>query len=214
MREVLDMTSALQRIQMLYQRGYVVWISFSTAAEKVPAKDMQWERDFGTRLRASQRQDRKERGLPTAVATSTSVVGYPTMRQLILMATPFATGAHPQSPWSKEQWNERPPHCGDYVLVHSPVPGGRYAWTWNLHESVVARISAQLTRMVKAGNGPAVRIETTAWIASFSMSRGVRGQIRKVLKSGEKLWAACQQTPWPGVDPDDLPFVAEFRQQL
>lgn len=213
MLEVLDTTGGLQRIQMLYQRDYVVSISFPIAVEKVPAKDIQWERDFGTKLHSSPRQDLKERGLPTAVATSMSIPGHPSMRQLILMATRYAIDAHPQSPWAKEQWKEGPPRCGDYVLVHSPVAGSRYAWTWNLHESVVARLSAQLTRMVKSGNGHAIRIETSGWIASFSMCRGVRGQIRRVLKSAQKLWAACHRTPWPGPDSDNLPFIGDFRRQ-
>jgi hypothetical protein len=67
--------------------------------------------------------------------------------------------------------------------------------------------------MVKSGNGHGVRTETTAWIAIFSMSRGVRAQIRRILKSAQKLWAACHRTPWPGQDSDDLPFITDFRRQ-
>lgn len=213
MREFLNTTEGLRRLMQNYQRGYVLSISFITAEEKVAAKDFQWERDFGTRLLAYQRQDRKQRGQPTAVATSVPVPGNPSMRELFLMSTRFALDAHPDSPWAKERWSDRLPRCGDYILVHSPSKSGPYGWTWNLQESVLVRLAARLTRLVKAKDAFGVRTETYGWCDTFSMVRGVRGQLIYTIKSARKLWIACHQTPWPGISPEELPFISEFRRQ-
>lgn len=211
MREILNTTAALQQILRSYQRGYTFWLAFVTESEKVPAKAVQWERDFGTRLLAYQKQDRKQRGLPTAVAFSTQVHGSPSKRELVLMATPLVQKAHPESPWSNQIWSAHLPQCGVYIMVRSPRRQGGYAWTWKLQESVRARLSARLTQLVKSKNALAIRTETESWVQIFSMFRGVRSQLIRAIKSAQKLWHACHRTSWPGVDPEALPFVSEFR---
>lgn len=213
MREVLNTTAALWQVMQHFQRGYTVSIAFVTEFEKVPGKALQWERDFGTRLLSYQKQDRKQRGLPTAVALSTQVHGNPSKRELILMATPLALSAHPDSPWAKQQWAEHLPRCGVYVMVCSPRPLGGYSWTWNLQASVFARLSARLTQLVKSRNAGAVRSETESWVLIFSMYRGVRAQLIRAIRSAQKLWQACHRTSWPGIDPEALPFITEFRRQ-
>jgi hypothetical protein len=213
MREVLNTTAALWQVMQNYQRGYTVSIGFVTESEKVSGKALQWERDFGTRLLSYQKQDRKQRGLPTAVALSTQVHGSPSKRELILMATPFAVTAHPDSPWAKEKWVEHLPRCGVYIMVRSPRPQGGYSWTWNLQASVRARLSARLTQLVKSKNTSAVRTETESWVQIFSMFRGVRAQLIRAIRSAQKLWQACHRTSWPGIDPENLPFITEFRRQ-
>lgn len=213
MREVLNTTAALWQVMRHYQRGYTVSIAFVTESEKVPGKALQWERDFGTRLLSYQKQDRKQRGLPTAVALCTQVHGSPSKRELILMATPLALSAHPDSPWAKQKWMEHPPQCGVYIMVRSPRPQGGYSWTWNLQESVRSQLSARLTQLVKSKNAFAVRSETESWAQIFSMYRGVRGQLIRTIKSAQKLWHACHRTNWPGIAPEHLPFITEFRRQ-
>lgn len=212
MREFLNTTDALRRVMQCHQRGYVLSVSFIIPEEKVAAKAMQWERDFGTRLLPYQRQDRKQRGQPTAVATSTSVPGSPSMRELFLMATRFALEAHPDSPWAKEQWSDRLPRNGVYIMVRSPNQRGPYAATWNLQESVLQRLGARLIRLVKAKDAFGVRAETYGWADTFSLFRGVRGQLIYTIKSARKLWVASHQTPWPGIPPAELPFITEFRR--
>ncbi|MCZ8073765.1 MAG: hypothetical protein O9341_06495 [Paucibacter sp.] len=213
MREVLNTTVALWQVMQHYQRGYTVSIAFVTDSEKVLAKSLQWERDFGTRLLSYQKQDRKQRGLPTAVALSTQVHGSPSKRELILMATPLALSAHPDSPWAKQKWMEQLPQCGVYIMVRSPRLQGGYSWTWNLQERVRSQLSARLTHLVKSKNAFAVRSETESWTQIFSMYRGVRGQLIRAIKSAQKLWHACHGSSWPGIDPKSLPCITEFRRQ-
>lgn len=213
MREILHTTDALRQVQQQFQRGYTVSVSFLIDAEKVEGKALQWERDFGTRLLSYQKQDRKQRSLPTAVALSTQCPGQPSRRELILMATPFALVAHPDSPWAKERWSESLPRCAVYTMVRSPRPQGGYSWTWNLQAGVLHRLSGRLTQLVKSKNDFAVRTETESWVHVFSLFRGVRGQLIRTIKAAQKLWYACHQTPWPGIEPDALPFITEFRRQ-
>ena len=145
MKEVPTTIACLKRILFCYGRGYTVWIRFETDLEKVPAKAAQWKEQFGTGLLPYQRQDRKERGLPTAVATSSRVLGNPYVRELILMATPLALEPPPMSPWLTQKWITRPPECGPFVMVHAPRTRGDYAWTWKLQNAEIQRRSEEHT---------------------------------------------------------------------
>ena len=214
MREVLNMTEGLRRLMLTYVRGYSVWISFQTEEERVVSKALQWERDYGTRLLAYQRQDLKERGQPTAVATSMLVLGSPSLREVFLMATPLALSAPKASPWATQKWQERPLRCGIYIMVRSPRPRGDYAWTWNLQADVVSRLASRLTYLVKSGNEFSIRVEINSWVSTFSMFRGVRQQLTRLLKSAQKLWHACHRINWPAISPESLPFITEFKSHV
>ena len=50
MKEALTSIEAHQRILRNFTLGYELWISFVTDAEKVPAKDVEWTAQYGTRL--------------------------------------------------------------------------------------------------------------------------------------------------------------------
>lgn len=213
MKEVPTTISGLKRILLCYQRGYTVWIGFETELEKVQAKADQWKEQYGTSLLPYQRQDKKERRLPTAVATCARVLGKPYTRELILMATPLALEAPPMSPWLTQKWITRPPECGPFVMVHAPRVRGDYAWTWKLQNAEMQRLSNRLTTLVKTRDVHAVRSETAAWVEIFPMYRGVRSQFKRMLWSAEKLWTACNPSPWPGVSHDNLPIITRFHKE-
>lgn len=208
-----DFNEGLRRVARSYAvHGYTVSVAFETDFAKVHAKADQWAEQFGTNLSAYKRQDRKQMGLPTAVATCLPVLGLPHRRLLVLMATPTALSAPQASPWATERWREGAPNCGPYELIYSPRESrGDYAWTWRLNAAEVQSISKRLISLVKTKNATAIRKETEIWVKMFSMQRGVRSQYSKLLKSARKLWLACHGCPWPGVNPDQLPFVSQFR---
>jgi len=208
-----DFNEGLRRVARSYaSHGYTVSVSFETDFTKVDAKAEQWAEQFGTTLLPYQKQDRRQKGLPTAVATCLPVLGLPHRRLLILMATPTALNAPQASPWATQRWKEGPPNCGHYELIHSPrEKRGDYAWTWRLSAAEVQNISKRLISLVKTKNAAAIRKETEIWIKVFSLQRGVRSQFAKLLQSARKLWLACHGCPWPGVNPEQLPFISQFR---
>lgn len=207
-----DFNEGLRRVQRAYSsHGYTVHVRFETDLIKVESKGQQWAEEYGTTELAHRKQHRRQRGLPTAVATCLPVLGLPHRRMLILMATPAALTAPRESPWATQRWMQGPPSCGPYELIRSARERGDYAWTWRLRATELHSISRRLISLVKSGNAGAVRKETEIWIKVFSLQRGVRTQFAKLLRSARKLWLACHGTPWPGVDPDHLPFVSKFR---
>ncbi|MGA0608713.1 hypothetical protein [Caldimonas sp. KR1-144] len=203
---------ALQAIALHYRRGYCLTIGFTTDEEKLERKAIEWAEAFGTRLPAWRRQDRKQRGLPNAVAVAGGVLGYPGRREVILMATAEALSAPAISPWAKEKWTDRYPTFGPYILSREPRPGREPVWTWRLQESVYQGISRYLISLVKQGNAGAVRLETESWLGAYALFGGVRRQLRRSLMAARKLWNACHQSAWPGVDPDALPMLIGFRK--
>ena len=213
MREKEVSTVALQLVLRDYILGYTKWVSFRTDIEKVASKSAQWEVEYGTRLLPYQKQRRKRDGLPTASATSMPAVGHPHAREIILMATPLVQDAHPASPWHKQQWRADPPEFGVYVMVREPRVRGDYAWTWRIQQDEMSKLSSRLTAVVKAGNAATVRRETEIWLKVFSMQGGVRRQFSRMLRSAKKLWDQCHKSPWPGVDPDALPAIVQFRKE-
>lgn len=213
MRKKEISTVALQLVLRDYMLGYTHWVGFRADVEKVPVKASQWEMEFGTSLLPYQKQRRKRDGLPTAVATCMPSVGFPNHRQIILMATPLLQQAHPASPWHKQQWRQSPPEFWPYIMVREPRIRGDYAWTWRIQDSEFLKISARLTAIIKSGNAATVRTETEVWLRVFSMQGGVRRQFRKMLSSGRKLWVASHKSTWPGVDPDELPAIVQFRKE-
>ena len=207
-----DATTALQQIRSCWQRGYVSWISFEIAVEKVESKGLDLAEKFGTRLPSWKRQDLKEAGRPTAVASCVRVLGNPARREIILMATPLVHLAPPGSPWTRERWRDRLPEVGSFVMVKEPRERGDAAWTWRLQERIYQQLSADLVRAVKQGDASGVAVRCSTWIKVFPMAGGVRRQLRRLFRSASKLWTACQRTPWPGVDPDRLPMQIGFRK--
>ena len=208
-----DMTTALQHILHCWQRGYTSSVSFEISVDRVDIKKLELADDYGTMLPPWKRQDRKEAGQPTAVANCVRIIGNPAKRLVILMATPLVAQAHPSSAWAREKWRERLLEVDCYVMVREPRPRGDYAWTWRLQESVYRRLSGELTATVKRGDPGAVAAVCQKWLKVFSLTGGVRRQLRRLFQSARKLWNASRPTPWPGPDPEHLPMQIGFRGQ-
>lgn len=210
-----DLTPALQSILLHFTRGYTHWISIKTAQEKLPALDEKWAEVYGTRLAAYQRQDKKQKGLPTAVAVVGPVIGAPGEVQVILMATEFASSIE-VGPFRKEKWNTRLPEFSKFVIVHEPRDRGDYAWTWRVQERDMGLMEKHLTSLVKSRRdevGPTTR----HMVAFYPMFGGVRRQFRRSLFSARKLWNALYSESggqWPGPDPDSLPMMVGFKKAI
>jgi len=207
-----NLTNALEQILLLVARwDHQYWVSFQISQDKLEAKAASIAEQFGTRLPAWKRQDRKQVGLPNATAVSAPVLGAPDQRQIIILATAQVQFAHPDSPWARERWLSRPVEFGNYVMVHEPRARGDAAWTWRLQQQVIDGLQRYLTSLVKAGKSTAVRAETQRWLKVYTLFGGVRRQIRRVLLSARKLWQACHGSAWPGISPEELPVKIGFR---
>lgn len=210
-----DLTPALQAILLHWTRGYRCWTSTGPllrpkAEHVLRAK---WTEVYGTGLPAWKRQDRKQKGLPNALALAAPVVGMPEHLELMLMATEEALSAPEVSPFSKEKWLIRCPELSDYVIVHEPRERGDYAWTWRLQEKVTSGLERHMVALITRADEVELRKVTTQWVKFYCLYGGVRRQIRRLLRSGEKLWTHKNKTPWPGPNPETLPAIVGFRGQ-
>ena len=206
-----DITPALQVILLHFTRGYTRWIAIEVETTKLPALDSKWTELYGTRLAAYQRQDKKQKGLPTAVAVAAPILGKPEMTQVILMATEFAS-AIKVGPFSREKWSTRFPEFSKFVVIHEARDRGDSAYTWRIQERDMGMLEKHLTAVIKSGDGRLVAAETHHWVKFYPMFGGVRRQIRRALHGARKLWAATMKTnSWPGPHPDSLPMMIGFR---
>jgi hypothetical protein len=207
-----DITPALQSILLHYTRGYTRWISLKTDQQKLKTLDAKWTEAYGTRLAAYQRQDKKEKGLPTAVAVAAPVLGEPGKMEVILMATEHASTIQ-VGPFQREKWLVRPPEFSKFVMVHEPRDRGDYAWTWRIQNKELGLLEKYLTALVKSGDPKKVAGETHHWVKFYPMFGGVRRQIRRTLNSGKKLWESIfKERGWPGPNPETLPMMVGFRK--
>jgi hypothetical protein len=208
-----DLTPALQSVLLHFTRGYTRWISLKTKPEKLPALDEKWAEVYGTRLAAYQRQDKKQKCLPTAVAVVAPVIGEPGVVEIILMSTEFASSIG-VGPFSKEKWNTKLPEFSKFVIVHEPRERGDYAWTWRIQEREMVSMEKHLTNLVKSHRDQ-VGSTTRSMVAFYPMFGGVRRQFRRALSSARKLWNALYVKSggqWPGPDPEALPMMIGFRK--
>jgi len=208
-----DLTPALQAILLHWTRGYTCWIKTEPllrdrADAVLRAK---WSEVYGINLPAWKRQDRKAKGLPNAVGFAVPVVGMPEHRQLILMATEHALAVPEISPFSREKWITRCPEVSDYVMVHEPRERGDYAWSWRLQERVIGGLQKRMNLLITTIDAAGLKKETMQWIRFYALYGGVRRQLRRLLRSGAKLWMNRNKSSWPGPDPEALPAMVGFK---
>ena len=205
-----DITPALQAVLMNYGRGYTRWISLNIKREKLAALDEKWAEQYGTRLAPYQRQDKKQKGLPTAVAIALPVLQDPEKLEVILMATAFASTIQ-LGPFSREKWRVHFPEVSKFVMIREQRERGDSALTWRIQERDLGLIANHLTTLVKA-EPENVGAVTRQIVALHPMYGGVRRQVRTMLNSCRKLWHACHKDRgWPGPDPEHLPMMIGFR---
>lgn len=209
--QLLDLTQALEVILRHYQRGYTLWISFKTDANKLQGLSEKWAVDYGARLAAYQRQDKKQKGLPTAVAVAAPVLGEPGKAEVILMATQFAQ-AMEAGPFSREKWKDRFPEFSRFVMSREDRGGGKSALTWRIKNTEFGKIQHFLAVLAKQGDSTMLAVESRKFLM-YPMFGGVRRQLRRALIGSAFLWAVTQkERPWPGPDPEYLPMKIGFNR--
>ena len=173
--------------------------------------DAKWTEVYGTRLAAYQRQDKKQKGLPTAVAVAAPVLGKPDVKEVILMATEFASTIK-VGPFSREKWSTRFPEFSKFVIVHEARDRGDSSFTWRIQERDMGMLDKHMAHLIKCGDGRQVAAEAHHWVKFYPMFGGVRRQIRRALNGARKLWAAnFKDSAWPGPDPEKLPAMVGFK---
>jgi hypothetical protein len=210
MRVYDDITPALQAVLRNYDRGYTRWLALHIKREKLPALDEKWAEQYGTRLAPYQRQDKKQKGLPTAVAIAFPILQSPETMEVLLMATEFASTIL-VGPFSREKWLQRWPEASKFVMIREQRPRGDSALTWRLQEKDLGIMANHLTTLIKS-DPKSVGAVAHHIVAMHPMYGGVRRQVRTMLNSSRKLWHAChKEQSWPGPDPEHLPMMIGFR---
>jgi hypothetical protein len=205
-----DITPGLQAVLMAYSRGYTHWIAIKIRREKLTALDEKWAEHYGTRLAAYQRQDRKQKGLATAVAIAMPVLQNPDQVEVILMATQYAS-TQKLGPFTREKWLTRFPEASKFVMIREQRQRGDSALTWRIQEKDLGQMAKHLITLVKS-EPESVGSTARQIVALHPMYGGVRRQLRTMLNSSRKLWQACHQEQlWPGPDPEHLPMMIGFR---
>lgn len=205
-----NLTEALRAILFNYQRGYTCWTSFEVQEEKLPGISRKWDEIYGTNLPAYVRQDKKQKGLPTAVAVSAPVIGFPNKRHLILMATAHAKSIK-VGPFARETWETKLPSFSLFRLTQDVRPRGDYTLTWKLNDRTIGLLEKHLASLVKSGDPAEVRREVEHWIRFYPLFGGVRRQLKRAIHGSTRLWELTQKTPWPTRSEDDLPAMVGFR---
>jgi hypothetical protein len=206
-----NLTEALRAILFNYQRGYVCWTSFDIEEEKIDSISEKWSEIYGTKLPAYVRQDKKQKGLPTAVAVSGPVIGNPNKKHLILMATEFAEKIK-VGPFTSEKWQKTMPTFSVFRLAYDARTRGDYSLTWKLNERTIGLLEKHLAGLVKKGDAAEVKREVDHWIRFYPMFGGIRRQLRRAIRGAAKLWDLTQKTPWPAQDPEKLPAMVGFNK--
>jgi len=206
-----DITPALSTILLHFTRGYTRWISFEVETEKLRDLDAKWTEVYGTRLAAYQRQDKKQKGLPTAVAVAAPVLGKPDVNEVILMATEFASTIK-VGPFAREKWTTRFPEFSKFVIIHEARDRGDSSHTWRIQEREMGMLEKHMAHLIKCGDGRQVAAEAYHWVKFYPMFGGVRRQIRRALNGARKLWSSkFKGSIWPGPDPEKLPAMVGFK---
>lgn len=212
MKKHEHLTDALRTIQFNYLRGYTCWTSFVVDSEKEPAIAEKWAEIYGTKLPSYIRQDKKQKGLPTAAAVSAPVIGSQNKRELILMATEHARKIH-VGPFVRETWETKLPTFSVFRLTQDVRPRGDYTLTWKLNDRTIGLLEKNLALIVRTGDAAGVRKEVDQWIRFYPLFGGIRRQLRRAISGAARLWELTQKSPWPAHDPENLPAMVGFKSR-
>jgi hypothetical protein len=208
-----DITPALQGILRSWSTGDTsCWVSFRIDRAKLEGVREKWMEAYGTGLSAEKRRWRRSKGLPTAWACALPVLGNPYQVECVLLASSEAVTVN-IGPFSREKWVVRPPEVSDFVIVKEPRERRDYAWTWRIQDRQAALLEQHMSALVKSGDHIAVKVEAEHWIRFYPMFGGVRRQLRRMVRSGEKLWLATRKSLWPGPNSETLPMMVGFRNE-
>ena len=207
------LTPSMQAILMLYNKGYTLHVTFQTIREKLPSLDAKWSEDFGIRLPAHTRYQRKLKGFANAVALAGPMIALPTMVQPILMATPEALCMPLASAWARQQWVDRYPCFSNYRMTKENRANGEVALTWRLQDEALEKFRKYLVMLAQSANGQEIARVTADAVRFHPMFGGVRRQLRRTFREIERLWRHLHKTPYPGWNPEALPTMIGFKTE-
>jgi hypothetical protein len=213
MKNYDDITPALSAILRSWapREGMRCWVGFRVEREGLPGIRAKWLEDFGTGLDGAKRRWRRRKKLPTAWACSLPVLGMPHQAECVLLATERAL-AMTCGPFSRQEWNTRPPIVSDFVMVKEPRDRRDYCWTWRIQDRVLHSVQRHLIALVTERDGAELAKVSHQLIGLYPMFGGVRRQLRRTFRGAEALWNRSAKSSWPGPDPEHLPMMIGFKR--
>lgn len=212
MKTYSDLTAGLQAVLLHSQRGYtkITKKPIIVEYEKVDSIISKWTEIYGINLPAWKRYQRKEKGLPNAVALVIPVLGNKFKRQLVLMSTNFdEKTAHKDNPFLKEEWTEKIT-IQDFELGIDQRADRSFSQTWRLSKSVVIGLNKFWVNKARKNEWSTVIEDIQHAVNLYPLFLGVRRQLRREVLGLKKLYEASTKKGWPGVDANKLPSVPGF----
>lgn len=216
MKSLCQSQTEAQRLISKHINGYPLWV----AGEIVASRWGDLTEKFGTLyevdISPSARQWRKKRN-----QCCCHLVGAPLPTgkiRWVLLVTSLGTGDVKQKERLRDAREERL-IWGDYALVRSTRSrdiGAGGHWTWFLTPEAERREANYLTGLAQAagsGRQPYRLQAFTDTLLRRPLHAGVRQQVAKMLRRGQKIWARHSKgLPWPGPDPTTLPHLGAYRR--
>lgn len=213
MMKLLHITESMQSILLHHQRGYTLWTGFQTPIDKISALDEKWSLSLGIHEPGWKRQDRKQKGIPNAIAVFGQVFSRPSMCEIVLMATENARHVAPNSPYHaflREQWRDDLPRFSHFEMAHMPTEAqGKLTWTWKIRKLELSQIEKHLIFLCDQRDVEMLKRETHSLARNFPMYNGIRSQVRRLLRHVQRKSAACH-IQYLGPDPENLPAMLRF----
>ena len=213
MRHYEHTVDALRAALLMYQRGYRYGVTFEVDISKLDAIAAKFDANFGTNLPGWKRYERRKKGLPNAWACSFPIGQRKAQVLLMMDSTPDdLRDFDATSPWARERW--RPVESLEiaaYSIACDRRDRGDWAYTFRLSPRVLRGLQ-DYWRMLGSSHLEQLVFEAERAVASYALFGGVRRQLRRLIRGYAKLYQRKIGKPWPGPDPEQLPFVAGFRK--
>ncbi len=111
--------------------------------------------------------------------------------------------------------NEHRIQYRDYELIHATranISGGGSSWTWFFTHESEQGIARAFAKVCQQGYASEVT-KHVAMLSNYIMHRGVRGQLQKVIRRGQTLFAKHGHgQEWPALQPNELPKMGSFKK--
>ena len=212
MKTYNDLTAGLQAVLLHSQRGYTKTTKKPVVVEfeKVDSIISKWTEIYGINLPSWKRYQRKQSGLPNAVALVIPVLGNKFKREIVLMCTNFdEKTAHKDNPFLKEEWTDEI-KIQDFELVIDQRADKSYSQTWRLKKSVIFGLNKYWVGKARSNEWSVVINDIQHAVNLYPLFLGVRRQIRREIAGIKKLYEAKTKNKWHGPDPNKLPSVPGF----
>lgn len=211
--QMSDITTSMQSILLHHQRGYTLWNGFTTTEDKIEKLREKWALELGILEPSWKRNDRKNKGIPNAVAVFGRVFSQPSKCEVVLMATSHARQMIPNSPYHpflRQQWRDDLPRFSHFEMAHMPTEAqGKLTWTWKIRKPELGQMEKYLIQLCDQRDVESLKRETHGFVKTYPMYNGIRSQLRRVLRHVQRKCKACHIS-YPGPVPDNLPMMLRF----